>query len=82
MSPNLSSAAVLIVALRVKNQGRGSRRLTCFSPPVIFTDRSKVVLLMWILFAFYVVFIILSCLFLVAVWSPAWKWLTSWLSCV
>ena len=31
---------------------------------------------------FTLVFIILSCLFLVALLSPAGKWLTSWLSCV
>ena len=27
-------------------------------------------------------FAILSCLFLAVLWSPAWKGLTSWLSCV
>ena len=50
-----------------------------------FTDRSKAVLLLWILFCylcFTVVFIILSCLFLAALWSPAGKGLTSWLSCL
>ena len=49
------------------------------------TDHSKVVLLLRILFVIYVskfVFIILSCLFLAALWSPAGKGLTSWLSCV
>ena len=54
------------------------------SPPVsIFTDRSKAVLLLWILF-YYVcfMFIMLSCLFLSASWSPAGKGLTSWLSCL
>ena len=49
-------------------------------------------LLMWIHFVSYVsclsllcftfVFIMLPCLFLAALWSPAGKGLTSWLSCV
>ena len=47
------------------------------------SDRSKAVLLLWILFVDSFVFIILCCLFLAALWSPAGKWLpTSWLSCV
>ena len=46
----------------------------------IFTDRSKAVLLLWIVFVGYA-----SCwyvLFFVALWSPAGKGLTSWLHCV
>ena len=40
-----------------------------------FTDRSKAVLLLWILSVICVlfVFVILSCLFLAALWSPAGK---------
>ena len=45
-----------------------------------FTDRSKAVLLLWIVFVSYAS--VLSCLFLVVLWSPAGKWPTSWLSCV
>ena len=30
----------------------------------------------------HVVCVVLSCLFIVTLWSPAWKELTSWLSCV
>ena len=41
------------------------------------TDRSKAVLLLWIVFR-----VILSCLFLAALWAPAGKGLTSWSSCV
>ena len=57
-------------------------------PPVkYFTDRSKAVLLLWI---FYVLMLFpalcLLCLcarlFIIALWSPAWKGLTSWLSFV
>ena len=55
------------------------------SPPVkYFTDRSKAVLLLWIFYVF-----VLSCvcyvwarLFICALWSPAGKGLTSWLSFV
>ena len=43
-----------------------------FKPSSNFlTDRSKAVLILWILLLF--VFAILSCLFLAAVWSPAGK---------
>ena len=45
------------------------------------TDRSKAVLLLWMLFVICV-FVILSCLFLAALLSPAEKGLTSWLSCM
>ena len=31
---------------------------------------------------FMLVFVVMSCLFFVALWSPAGKGLTSWLSCV
>ena len=50
----------------------------------IFTDHSMAVLLLWIFF-FYLcfVFVMLSChLFIAVLWSPAWKGLTSWLSCM
>ena len=47
-------------------------------------DRSKAVLLLWIvlLVMLMLVYVVLSCLFLVALWSPAGKGLTSWLSCL
>ena len=56
-----------------------------FSPPVkYFTDRSKAVLLLWIFYVFSV--LCLLCLFarllICALWSPAGKGLTSWLSFV
>ena len=60
--------------------------LNMFGPSgEFFTVRSKAVLLLWILFCylhFMFVFVMLSCLFLVALWSPAGKGLTSWLLCV
>ena len=54
-------------------------------PPVkCFTDRSKAVLLLWIVYVFSVLSLLCLCtrLFICALWSPAWKWLTSWLSFV
>ena len=48
------------------------------------TDRSKAVLLLWIILChlcFMFVFFILSCLYLAALWSPVGKGLTSCLSC-
>ena len=56
---------------------------TCLSPPVkYFTDRSKVVLLLWIFYVFSVLWLLClcACLFICALWSPAGKGLTSWLS--
>ena len=59
---------------------------TGLSPPVkYFTDRSKAVLLLWIFYVF-----VLSCVcyafvrvwFICALWSPAGKGMTSWLSFV
>ena len=48
-----------------------------------FTDRSKAVLLLWIC-CFSVLCLICLCtdLFICALWSPAGKWLISWLSFV
>ena len=50
-----------------------------------FTDHSKAVLLSWIFYVFFSVFcLICPCvgLFICALWSPAGKGLTSWLSFV
>ena len=53
------------------------------SPPVFFfTDRSNAVLLLWIPFSYWCfmfAFVMLSCLLLAALWSPAGKGLTSWI---
>ena len=53
-------------------------------PSSIFTDHSKAVILLWIL-----IFVCVSCLsvmqccpYFVALKSPVWKGLNSWLSCV
>ena len=60
--------------------------LNRFKPPVIkFTDRSKAVLLLWIFYIFFSVLCLLCLcerLFICALWSPAGKGLTSWLSFV
>ena len=54
-------------------------------PPVkYFTDRPKAVLLLWIFYVFSVFRLLCLCarLFMCALWSPAEKGLTSWLSFV
>ena len=60
--------------------------MTGLSPPVkYFTDRSKAVLLLWIFYFFFSALCLLCLcarLFICALWSPAWKGLTSWLSFV
>ena len=58
-------------------------RQTGLSPPVKYlTDRFKAVLLLWIFYVFSVLCLICICmrLFICALWSPAWKGLTYWLS--
>ena len=56
------------------------------SPPVkYFTDSSKAVFLLWIFYVFFSVLCLLclcACLYICALWSPAGKGLTSWLSFV
>ena len=49
-----------------------------------FTDRSKAVLLLWIIYVIYVLFLLCfrACLFIDVLLSPAGKGLTSWLSFV
>ena len=61
------------------------RRETALRPPVIyFTDCFKAVLLLWIIYVISVLFLLcfLGRLFIDALWSPAGKGLTSWLSFV
>ena len=50
----------------------------------IFTDRSKAVLLLWLILVISVVCLLCfyARLFIVALWSPDWNGLTSWLSFV
>ena len=63
-----------------QNQGRGWRSETGLSPPVkYFTDRYKVVLLLWIFFSVLCLLCLFARLFICALWSPAKKGLTSWL---
>ena len=59
-----------------------ARRKTGLSPPVkYFTDRSKAVLSLSIIYVISVLFLLCFrvCLFIDALWSPAGKGLTSWL---
>ena len=69
-----------------QKSGRGWRRTTGLSPSVkYFTDRSKAVLLLWIVYGFFSVLCLLCLcarLFICALWSLAGKELTSWLSFV
>ena len=64
---------------------RLARRETGLSHPVkYFTDRSKAVLLLWIIYVISALFLLCFRvrLFIDALWSPAGKGLTSWLSFV
>ena len=70
-----------ISKLRVKL----TRCETGLSPPVnIFTDCSKAVFLLWIIYVISVLFLLCfhARLFIDALWSSAGKGLTSWLSFV
>ena len=67
------------------NSGWGLHCETGLGPPVkYFTDCSKVVLLLWIFYVSTVLCLLFlcACLFICALWSPAGKGLTSWLSFV
>ena len=70
-----------LLVLKVKLSGRE----TGLSPPVrYFTDRSKAVLLLWIIYVISVLFLLCFrvCLFIDVLWPPAGNVLTSWLSFV
>ena len=67
------------------NSGCGWRRVTGLSPPVkYFTDRCKAALLLWVIHVISVVclFCFHARRFIDALWLPAGKGLTSWLSFV
>ena len=60
-------------------------RETVLSPPVKYNiDRSKALLLLWIIYVMSVLFLLClrARLFIDALWSPALEGLTSWLSFV
>ena len=64
---------------------RLARRETGLNLPVkYFTDRSKAVLLLWIIYVNIVLYLLCFCerLFIDALWSPPGKGLASWLSFV
>ena len=63
---------------------RLARRETGLSPPVFFTDRSKAVLPLWIIYVINVLFLLCfrARLFTYALWSHAGKGLASLLSFV
>ena len=65
--------------------GAIKRDFQMLSPPVTvkyFTDCSKAVLLLWIFFFVFSLLCLCGRLFICALWSPAGKGLTSWLSFV
>ena len=72
--------------VHIGNKGEVVVVKTGFSPPVkYFTDRSMAVLLLRIVYVFFSVlclFCLCERLFICALWSPAGKGLTSWLSFV
>ena len=75
----------LCVLILILTKGEVGAPLNRLSPPVkYFTDRFKAVLLLWIFYVFSVLCLLCICmrLFICALWSPAGKGLTSWLSFV
>ena len=69
----------VLVHIRIKGEV-GAVKLVLAQQYNIFTDRSKAVLLLWIIcVSLCLVFFMLSHLFIAALWSPAGKGLTSWL---
>ena len=58
------------ISICIRNKGKASTGKHCKPSSNVLTDRSKVVLLLWILFVIYVSCssVILSCLFLVTLW--------------
>ena len=72
------------VLIHIRTKGEVGTVKTSLSPPV------KFVLLTFPRRRFFygpfcylcLVFVMLSCLFMAALWSPARKWLASWLSCM
>ena len=72
----------LCVLIHIGTKGEVGAPLNQLSPPVkYFTDRSKVVLLLWIFNVFSVLCLPCLCtrLFMCVLWSPAGKGLT-WLN--
>ena len=81
----LSSLLCFVTFPSTLELGEGVRRETGLSPQAkYFTDRSKAVLLLWIFYVFCVLRLLCLCarLFICALWPPAGKGLTSWLSFV
>ena len=87
LCPNTISsmrAKHLFVLIHIRNKGVVCTIKTSLSLPgnIYFTDRSNAVLLFVDPFCYICfVFVMLSCLFIAALWSPAGKGQTSWLLC-
>ena len=65
----------VLIHIRIKGEGGTVKQ---FKPSIFLNDRSKVMLLLWILYV--VVSTVLPCLFLAALWPPVGRGLTSWLT--
>ena len=63
---------------------RLARHETGLRPTASLTDLSKAALLLWIIYVISILFLLCfhACLFVDALWSPAGKGLTFWLSFV
>ena len=74
----------LIGLLHIWTKGQVGVPWNRFKPSseIFFTDSSKVVLLLWIIYVISVLFLLFLCehLSIDALWSPAGKGLSSWLS--
>ena len=71
----------ICVLINILTNGKvGAVKLVQALPVKYFTDRFKVVLLLWIiLYCLCLVIVILSCLFIAALWSSIGKGVASWL---
>ena len=81
---NLSSWCLLMVERLFLAVPRGCLQFVIVVFPdhshlLFFTDSSNALLLLWIIFVIYILCIMLSRLFIAALWSPTGKGLTSWL---
>ena len=82
MSTTLSLVYILVDFLSWSTSGWGWYRQTCLSPPVFYLLNVPGWCFFCVSFLLFVFRVILSCLSIAALWSPAGKRLTYWLSCV
>ena len=67
--------------MQIRENNRNYKTVFKPSSEIFFTDRSRTVLLLWILLCYLCVMsVMLSCLLFAALWSPDGKGMASWLS--